>query len=267
MNSSPYRHGEWGLLEVDPATGRIVHSLDPVQRFFNPGSTAKIFSVSGALYTLGFNHRFTTPVFAVGQKNGGSLTGNLILVAQGDLTMGGRTKPDGTVDFTNLDHGDANSIPGATLTPEDPLAGLNLLAKQVRAYGITHVAGDMVIDDRLFQPDPILNPSPDPIIINDNLIDVVVTPGNVGAGPKSVTWRPQVAPYHLDVQVKTVPAGQPTTLTVQTFPNGRVLVIGDIAADAGQQLRTGDIIDPADFARTALIEALGRAGVSVSADP
>jgi hypothetical protein len=47
MNSSPYRHGEWGLLEVDPATGRIVHSLDPVQRFFNPGSTAKIFSVSG----------------------------------------------------------------------------------------------------------------------------------------------------------------------------------------------------------------------------
>jgi D-alanyl-D-alanine carboxypeptidase/D-alanyl-D-alanine-endopeptidase (penicillin-binding protein 4) len=169
MNSSPYRHGEWGLLEVDPATGRIVHSLDPVQRFFNPGSTAKIFSVSGALYILGFNHRFTTPVFAVGQKNGGSLTGNLILVAQGDLTMGGRTKPDGTVDFTNLDHGDANSIPGATLTPEDPLAGLNLLAKQVRAYGITHVAGDMVIDDRLFQPDPILNPSPDPIIINDNL--------------------------------------------------------------------------------------------------
>lgn len=132
--------------------------MDPAQRFFNPGSTAKIFSVSGALDTLGFDHRFTTPVFALGQKNGGTLAGNLVLVAQGDLTMGGRTKPDGTVDFTNLDHTDANSIPGATLTPEDPLAGLNQLAQQVRAYGITHVDGNVVIDNRLFQLDPLTQP-------------------------------------------------------------------------------------------------------------
>lgn len=113
----------------------------------------------------------------------------------------------------------------------------------------------------------LLNQIPDPIIINDNLIDVVVTPGMIGAGPKSVFWRPQVAPYHLDVQVRTVAAGQPTTLAVQSFPDGRVLVSGDIAADAGKQLRTGDIIGPATFARTALIEALKRTGVTVSANP
>ena len=51
--------------------------------------------------------------------------------------MGGRTKPDGTVDFANLDHNDANPIPGATLTPEDPLAGLDELAAQVKRPGST----------------------------------------------------------------------------------------------------------------------------------
>jgi D-alanyl-D-alanine carboxypeptidase/D-alanyl-D-alanine-endopeptidase (penicillin-binding protein 4) len=74
-----------------------------------------------------------------------------------------------------------------------------------------------------------------------------------------------VAPFHLDVQIKTVAAWQPTALAVQPFPDGRILVSGTIAADAGKQVRIADIPDPAAFARTALIEALGRAGVSVSA--
>ncbi len=267
MNSSPYRHGEWGLLEVDPATGRVVHSLAPADRFFVQGSSTKLFSVSSALDDLRFEHRFTTLVYALGKVNESSLTGILVLVAQGDLTMGGRTKPDGTVDFTNVDHTYANDVPGATLTPEDPLAGLNQIAKQVRASGITHLNGDVVIDDRLFQPDLGLDPVPDPIIINDNVIDVVITPGHPGGPPASVTWRPHVAPYHLDMQVTTVAAGQPTTVSAQTFPDGRLLVKGNIAADAGQLVRVGSVVDPAAFARTALIEALGRAGVSVNADP
>jgi D-alanyl-D-alanine carboxypeptidase/D-alanyl-D-alanine-endopeptidase (penicillin-binding protein 4) len=67
------------------------------------------------------------------------------------------------------------------------------------------------------------------------------------------------------VQVKTVAAGQLSLLEVQPFPDGRLLVSGTIAADAGQQVRVAAIPDPAAFARTALIEALGRAGVAVSA--
>jgi D-alanyl-D-alanine carboxypeptidase/D-alanyl-D-alanine-endopeptidase (penicillin-binding protein 4) len=49
--------------------------------------------------------------------------------------------------------------------------------------------------------------------------------------------------------------------------NGPVVVSGNIAADAGKQLRVAAVDDPSAFARTALIEALGRAGVSVSASP
>jgi D-alanyl-D-alanine carboxypeptidase/D-alanyl-D-alanine-endopeptidase (penicillin-binding protein 4) len=267
MSASSFQHGEWGLLEVNPTTGRTVNELASNNHFFIQGSSTKLFAISAALDNLGFDHHFTTPIYALGNLNSGTLTGTLVLVSQGDLTMGGRTKPDGTVDFSNVDHTYANSVPGATLTPEDPLAGLNQLAQQVHASGISHLNGDVVIDNRYFQLDQDLDPQPNPIIINDNVIDIVVTPGSVGAGPKSVTWRPQVAPYRLNVLVKTVAAGQPTTLQTQTSPDGSVLISGNIAADAGQIVRVAPILDPASFARTALIEALEHAGVQVSANP
>src|SRR5436305_7474684 len=102
MTASPYRYGDWGLREVDPATGRVVQALGPAQRIFVQGSTTKLFSVSAALDDLGFDHRLTTPVYALGHTSGGTLSGTLVLVAQGDLTMGGLNKPDGRVAFTNL---------------------------------------------------------------------------------------------------------------------------------------------------------------------
>ncbi len=64
--------------------------------------------------------------------------------------MGGHTLPDGTIEYTNIDHGDANALQGAILTTTDPLAGLNSLALQVKASGIMKVS-DVVIDDRLFE--------------------------------------------------------------------------------------------------------------------
>ena len=59
---------------------------------------------------------------------------------------------------------------------------------------------------------------------------------------------------------KTVATGQPADLAVQPFPDGRILVSGTIAADAGQQVRVADIPDPSAFARTALIERWPVAG-------
>jgi D-alanyl-D-alanine carboxypeptidase/D-alanyl-D-alanine-endopeptidase (penicillin-binding protein 4) len=280
MGSSFYRYAEWGYLEVDPSDGSTVRSLGPVDRLYIPGSSTKLFSVSATLDDLGFGHRFKTPVYAEGKVENDKLDGDLVLVASGDLTMGGRTAPNGTVSYTHIDHTYADSVPGATLTPENPLAGLDQIAKQVRKSGIKRVDGDVVIDDRLFDlapkgPSvdalsfnaPNLDPWPRPITINDNLIDVQVEPGKVGEKPKVTLWRPKVAPYHLVMRAKTVPAGKPTTLSVSPQTNGPVVVSGNIAADAGKQLRVAAVDDPSSFARTALIEALGRAGISVSASP
>jgi len=253
MDKPGYQHAQWGLLEVDSA-GKVIHSMFPGQ-FFIPGSVTKLFSVSAALNVLGPGHRFTTPVYAVGQRHGTTLDGNLVLVGQGDPSLGGRTTPSGGIAYTNVDHGDANSLPGATLTPEDPLAGLDALARQVRAAGIRQVTGNVIVDDRLFGMSA-MKPNPTPLMINDNLIDLLTSPSSGPGAPARLSWRPQVAPYQVTSSVRTVAAGRATDIAVSTSADGtRISVSGTIAANAQPVLRASDITDPAAFGRTAFIEA------------
>ncbi|MFD5393596.1 D-alanyl-D-alanine carboxypeptidase/D-alanyl-D-alanine-endopeptidase [Streptomyces sp. NPDC127097] len=265
MRKPDYRHAQWGLFQQDPRTGKVTHSRYADQ-FFIPGSAAKLFSVSGTWHTLGGDHRFVTPVHAVGQRRNATLKGDLDLVAQGDLTLGGRTRKDGTVAYTTIDHTYANDVPGATLTPENPLAGIDQLARQVRRTGIRRVDGDVVVDARLFTPDPGLDPVPTPLIVNDNVIDLLTTPGAEAGTPAGLEWRPKVAPYHVTSSVRTVAAGKPSDINVRSSPDGtRIQLSGTIAADSAPVLRVSAVKDPNAFGRTALIEALQRAGVEVRA--
>jgi D-alanyl-D-alanine carboxypeptidase/D-alanyl-D-alanine-endopeptidase (penicillin-binding protein 4) len=180
--------------------------------------------------------------------------------------MGGRTADDGTVAFENLDHNDANFLPGSTLTTQDPLAGLDDLAAQVKASGIDTVAGDVVIDDRLFTG-TLGGQAVTPTIINQNLVDVLVSPADPGE-PATTALVPVVAPWIVTSTVETVAAGGDTAIRIEeSSRDGEIVVSGTIAADSDPQLKVYAFDDPATFARTAFIEALGRAGVTVAADP
>jgi len=81
---------------------------------------------------LGPDFRFHTPIHRQGSVNGeGVLEGDLILVAKGDLTMGGRRNPNEMMAITNFDHNEANSLGNAVLTAPDPLWGYDSLAEQI----------------------------------------------------------------------------------------------------------------------------------------
>nr|WP_219820190.1 D-alanyl-D-alanine carboxypeptidase/D-alanyl-D-alanine-endopeptidase [Pseudoclavibacter sp. RFBI5] len=267
MNQPQFASGRWSIAVEDLDTGEVLVDLDG-EKLAEPGSFVKTYSAGAAWVKWGPDHTVVTPVKQSGEVTAGTLDGDLVLVGQGDLTMGGRTKDDGSVSFANLDHNDANPLPGATLTPEDPLTGLDELAAQVKASGITTVSGDVIIDDRLFQGSLAEQPIT-PIVINQNLLDVLVTPGEAGA-PATAALTPAVGKWALDLQVETVPAGEEYKLSAPKLsasdPN-TVVVTGTIAADADPVLRVFEFDDPSTFARTAFIEALERAGVTVSADP
>lgn len=267
MKLPQYASGKWSIFAQDLDSGETVIDLNG-GRMAEPGSFTKTYSVGAAWTKWGPDHTITTPVKQSGTVTGGTLAGDLVLVGQGDLTMGGRTKDDGTVDFTNLDHNDANPLPGATLTREDPLAGLDELAAQVKKSGIDAVDGDVIVDDRLFAGE--LDGEPiTPILINQNLLDVLITPGEAGERAEAAL-TPAVAPWRLVSEVETVAAGEKTSIDAPEVspddPN-TVVVRGSIAADSDPALKVFVIEDPATFARTALIEALQRAGVAVAADP
>jgi D-alanyl-D-alanine carboxypeptidase/D-alanyl-D-alanine-endopeptidase (penicillin-binding protein 4) len=198
------------------ATGKSFYGLNADQMSLT-GSTRKLFSVGAALDTMGADHRQTTPVYRQGAVTGGVLDGDLVLVGGGDLEFGGRRIDADTVQYTDFDHNDANGLGSAILTPQDPLFALDDLARQVKAAGITSVSGDVVVDSRLFEPYRV--PNGDllitPTMLNENMVDVTVTPAATAGQPATVSYRPQTAALAVSGTVQTVPAGaSPTRVTL-----------------------------------------------------
>ncbi len=265
---SRYRQSDWGYEVLDQDSGRVLVAQN-AQKMFDPGSTMKFYAVSAALRGYGSSYRLRTPVYREGTVAGGALSGSLVLVGSGDLTFGLREEPGGKLYYENLpkvDHSYANTdLPGPVEPPGDPLSALNQLAARVRASGITKVIGNVVIDDRLFTPfggfpDGLISP----IWVNENLIDLLVRPGAMGK-PASINWRPITASYVVDNRTRTVGAKKQTTVDVAEPTPGKIVVTGQIAAGSRPVLRVWEIADPSAFARTAFIEALRRAGVTVTA--
>jgi D-alanyl-D-alanine carboxypeptidase/D-alanyl-D-alanine-endopeptidase (penicillin-binding protein 4) len=263
-----YRDARWGALVVDAQSGKALYQYNAGRRF-TPASTIKLYYAAAALAALGPDFRFETPVYARGRVSDGRLDGDLILVAQGDPTLGGRDNANGHMAYTDDDHTYANAA-GAESQPTDtdPLAGLKALARQVAARGIRRVDGDVLVDDRLFVRTPGSGNGPEwltPIMVNDNLIDVVVGPGDRVGEPARVRLRPATEFVRMESSVVTAPPGEPTRVEVQPVGSQGFLLRGQVALGSRPVLRVYAVPDPTAFARALFIEALRREGVEVAA--
>src|SRR5882724_9205430 len=94
LKTKGYEAGHWGILVVDAKTGKTLYERNADQMFC-PASVTKLYSTAAALSDLGADYRFQTPVVRRGEVRDGTLRGDLILVARGDLCLGGRTGPEG----------------------------------------------------------------------------------------------------------------------------------------------------------------------------
>jgi D-alanyl-D-alanine carboxypeptidase/D-alanyl-D-alanine-endopeptidase (penicillin-binding protein 4) len=257
-------------LVVDRKTGQTVFERNPDQ-LFAPASVTKLFSTAAALVELGPNHRFGTPLVRRGEIDSqGVLRGDLILLAQGDLSMGGRTGPDGTLLFRDDDHTYASGNLDSQVTPTDPLAGLDHLAREVRAAGVREIAGEVIVDDRLFAFALTTGSGPrrvSPIVINDNVIDILAQPAAKAGERALVVFQPATQFVTMDAQVSTVAAGQKPSLQVQVVGPNRIAVRGELPVGRARTVKIHEVEDPASFARALLIEALERRGVRVAVSP
>lgn len=268
LETQGYQNGHWGLLVVDARSGKTVFEQNGNQ-LFTPASVTKLFSVAAALVELGPDHRFETPVVRRGEIDArGTLHGDLILIAQGDLSMGGRAGTDGSLLFKDDDHTYAGGNPRGDIVTADPLAGLDHLAREVRAAGIKQVTGEVIIDDRVFDGPESTGSGArrvSPIMINDNVVDVLVQPGRTAGEPASVSFVPATRFVTMDAQVETVAADQPTDLKVRGIGPQRFAVRGKIPVGHHRQVLIHEVADPASFARALFIEALGRREVRIGA--
>ena len=272
-----YKNSIWGLRVLD---GKNVLVDWNSQRQFFIGSVRKVFSVGQLLTAVGPAHTYDTPVYRDGAIDRGVLHGNLIVVASGDLTMGGRTNPDGTIAVTDWDHNEADSLGNAVLTKPNPLAGYATLARAVKAAGITRIAGNVIVDDRLFQPFFFRGQfNVRPIFVNDDCVDLTIVPGGKPGSLANVTSRPVSAALKIvnqlhvgDAKTKDTLAIQPTLPPCIGKPGCTSTIAGVLPSDYQPPLtgrpvlvQTVRIVDPSNYARTVFIESLKGAGVAVDA--
>jgi D-alanyl-D-alanine carboxypeptidase len=279
FDKSFYNNGTWGLRVVDLNSGATLIDLRPDCDFFI-GSVRKVFTVGELLNDVGPDHRYNTPVYRRGEVNhSGVLTGDLILVASGDLTMGGRTNPDGTIAVSDFDHNEADALGNAVLTKPDPLAGYKNLARQVARAGIKEIAGNVIIDDRLFQPFFFREQfNVKSIFVNDDVVDVSVKLGEVDK-PALVMSRPKSEALKVENKLLTGAADTKNTFALDPELPQCIGQRGCSAKVTGQlplnfvppltnqfpYVQTFRIVEPSNYARTVFIEALEDAGVKVDA--
>jgi D-alanyl-D-alanine carboxypeptidase len=286
MQKPAYKGATWAMQVVDLDTGRVIYDLNSSSQVFI-ASVRKVFSTGNALNALGAQHKHVTPVYKQGTVDAtGALNGNLIMVASGDLTMGGRANPDGTIALTAFDHNEADGLGNAVLSVPDPLAGYNAMAAQVAAAGIRTVNGDVVIDDRLFDAFEYRDEAGfnvTPMLINDDVVDVWFSASAEGA-LLPFDFRPKSAAFSVQSTLKT--AAATTDFAVDLNPDppdvplcfGQANCVGEVSGTvpAGAAppltgtyplLRTFRVAQPSTYARTVFIEALARAGVAVTAAP
>lgn len=270
MNQPQFAHAHFGVEICDLESGKRVYALNE-NKFFIPGSTTKLLTMGTALELLGQDYRFHTRVYWTGKlKSHGVLEGDVVLVASGDPNLSGRIQADGTLAFENEDHSygglDSKGLDG------DPLLVIGQLADQIAAKGIQKVKGRVLVDATLF-PEGARELGTgvviSPIVVNDNVVDVVARPGPTEGSPVQLQIRPETAYLRFVNRAITGGAGSRPEIDYDDgllLPDGTrtVTVSGSLPLGRPAAMYSYPVPEPSRFAAVALAEALRKRGVEVA---
>ncbi|MGH9742861.1 MAG: D-alanyl-D-alanine carboxypeptidase/D-alanyl-D-alanine endopeptidase, partial [Candidatus Acidiferrum sp.] len=266
MDRPVFAHANFGVEFYDIAAGKVVYSVN-ANKMFVPASTTKTLTEGTILAKFGPDYRFHTRVYHTGSLDKkGTLKGDLILVASGDPNLSNRIQPDGTLAFVDEDH-----AYGGAAVAGDPLAVIKEIAKAVADKGIHKIEGRVLVDASLF-PDAgreggtgVVISS---IVVNDNVIDLIATPGAKLGDSVSLAVSPKTSYVtfvnHLTTSDASATADiqDPTTVT---NPDGSVVVTlaGSLPAGSHPVTAPYPVPSPTQFAQTVLSESLVAAGVQM----
>jgi PBP4 family serine-type D-alanyl-D-alanine carboxypeptidase len=253
----------------DLDSGKVLYARN-ARTLMVAASTTKLLTEGTSLELFGPGFRWTTPVYRTGPVDArGVLHGDLVLVASGDPNLSQRVQPNGTLAFENEDHAYDGS-PETKAVPGDPLAVMRELAAQVAKAGIKRIDGSVEVDTSLFPdqgPEGGTGVVVSPIVVNDNIVDVTITPGTHQGDPVGIEVSPQT-PYVAFVN-RAVTGARKSDATIDMSADVRdaagrhtVTIVG--AQPLGPSvLYAYRVPEPASFARAAFTVALESAGVSV----
>jgi PBP4 family serine-type D-alanyl-D-alanine carboxypeptidase len=268
MDRPEFKHALFGIEFYSLDSHQLLYSIN-ADKLFTPGSTTKLLTEGTALSLLGPDYRFHTRVYRTGPIVAEGRTGDLVLVASGDPNLSGRIRPDGTLAFENEDHS-YDGDPNTRAVPGDSLLVIRELAQQIADKGIKIVTGKVIVDAGMFREGARelgTNVVMSPMVVNDNIIDVMITPWAEG-GPVKFTSSPATSYVTFTNRTTTGKAdSEPNIAFVSRQPNAdgtqNVDILGSFPFGKPPILFKYVVPSPSRFAEVLLTEALREKGVTI----
>lgn len=250
----------WGIQVVSLATGKPIYSLN-ADKLFTPASNLKLVTTAAAFALVGPDYKFSTTVEAAALPDAqGKINGDLDLIGRGDPNLSGRALP-------------FNLQTERTLSPTWVLEGF---ADQLVKQGVKSVSGDIVGDDTFYPYERYgegwslddaqwyYGAPVSALSLNDNMIQVTITPATVGA-PAQLAFSPFAGYYAIENHLTTGAAGTKKDIAILREPGWRVVQFwGSIPLGAAPDIEDLAVEDPAEFAAFCFKRVLETRGIQVS---
>ena len=122
----------------------------------------------------------------------------------------------------------------------------------------------MIVDDRLFDRAESTGSGPSrvsPILVNDNMVDVIATPASKVGEPAAVKLLPETSFVSFDGSIETVAEGEKPSITIRSVGPRRFALRGKLPVGHKPVVKVYEVEEPAAFARTLFIERLRKHGL------
>src|SRR5919206_4272544 len=234
-------------------TGRVLFEQD-AEKWMQPASNMKLYTVAAALDRLTPDYRFITSVYAPARPDAaGTVRGDLVVYGRGDPTFAVRFNPEGNTDYS---------------------LAIDALAADIYAAGVRRVEGDLVGDESYFTGAPVppgwewddlqwyYGAEVSALTVNDNSVDLSVKPGASVGAPARITLGPSTPLVTIIDRTTTSERGTTRDLSVnRALGQNTIEIRGRLPIDDRGYTASLAVSRPALLFVTMLRAALERRGV------
>lgn len=247
-------HGLWSVSMHSLRHGETLYNVNSY-RMQTPASNQKVLTAAAAADRLGWDHRYTTRIYATGAVDAnGALNGDLIVVSDGD----------------------------PTINPRHPARWpiFDDWGKQLAAKGIRTVNGYLIGDDNAFEEpgwapgwawDDLALGYGAPVSAlqyNENQVELLIGPGLEAGSRGVISVSPAGSGLTIDHQVTTVAAGQPNRIALRRTPGSDLLTVsGEVALGSAPFTEYAAVDNPTQVYLNAMRVAFHRQGVNIERTP
>ncbi len=239
----------WAVQVQSFDTGEVLFERN-AHTLVMPASNMKLVTMSVAAARLGWDFRFATQIATDGVVENGTLSGDLIIIGNGDPTISDRG-------------GDATRV-------------FQSWADQLRALGITRISGRIVGDDDWFDDQPLgdgwawddlvygYSTAGGALQFNEDVVKAIIKPGAAVGDPATVTLEPAGSGLIVRNLVATGGAATTADVSLSRRPGSAVLEVSGVVPIGGRDIvQTAAVDNPTQFYVNVLRDTLVRKGISV----